>query len=370
MATPRKPYPDFPLTPRGDGRWQKKIAGRTHYFRGTAEEALAEYREMIEGRVGPRGRRVKDLLNELLTDKQRRVENGELSPRTWGTWKAGCDAVMEHFGPNRDVATIGPADFAALRPTLADGRGLVSLKNNINTVRGVFHFAYEAGVVDVPTRFGPAFSPPRKRALRAERAGGGDRTVTPAEFRALADAATDPFRAILLLGLNAAYGPTDCATLPASALDLAGGWAEYPRPKTESPRRAALWPETVDALAEAAEGRPRPRDGADAGLAFLTRQRGRWGGSRVSPRGTVVNYDQVSRRFRQLAEKAGVRRPGMTFYALRRTFRTVGDETLDQPACDLVMGHVSPGMAAVYRQRIGDDRLRAVAEHVRGWVGW
>jgi hypothetical protein len=55
---------------------------------------------------------------------------------------------------------------------------------------------------------------------------------------------------------------------------------------------------------------------------------------------------------------------------LRHTFETIAGETLDQPAIDLIMGHV-PGtndMAAVYRQRIGDDRLRRVADHVRSWV--
>ena len=32
------------------------------------------------------------------------------------------------------------------------------------------------------------------------------------------------------------------------------------------------------------------------------------------------------------------------------------------------MGHVATGMAAAYRERIGDDRLRHVVEHVRVWL--
>ena len=32
------------------------------------------------------------------------------------------------------------------------------------------------------------------------------------------------------------------------------------------------------------------------------------------------------------------------------------------------MGHSRDDMASVYRERIGDDRLRAVVEYVRKWL--
>jgi integrase len=56
------------------------------------------------------------------------------------------------------------------------------------------------------------------------------------------------------------------------------------------------------------------------------------------------------------------------FYALRHTFEAVGGETHDQVAVNAIMGHVDDSMAATYRERISDERLAAVAEHVRRWL--
>jgi ribosomal protein S14 len=55
------------------------------------------------------------------------------------------------------------------------------------------------------------------------------------------------------------------------------------------------------------------------------------------------------------------------FYTLRRTFRTIADESGDQHAVHLIMGHTLPGMSGVYVQRISSDRLRTVTEYVRAW---
>ena len=61
-------------------------------------------------------------------------------------------------------------------------------------------------------------------------------------------------------------------------------------------------------------------------------------------------------------------RKNLGFYTLRHTFLTIGEETRDFPAVQLVMGHSDNSMASHYRERIADDRLEAVAERVRKWV--
>ena len=56
------------------------------------------------------------------------------------------------------------------------------------------------------------------------------------------------------------------------------------------------------------------------------------------------------------------------FGALRHTFETIGGEAKDQVAVDHIMGHARDDMASVYRERISDERLRAVTDHVRAWL--
>ena len=61
-------------------------------------------------------------------------------------------------------------------------------------------------------------------------------------------------------------------------------------------------------------------------------------------------------------------RPGLNFYALRHTFETIGGESRDQPAVDHIMGHARDDMASVYREKISDERLRAVTDKVHAWL--
>jgi integrase len=168
---------------------------------------------------------------------------------------------------------------------------------------------------------------------------------------------------MVLLGVNAGFGNHDVASLPLSALDLDGGWVDFPRPKTGIARRCPLWPETVAAIREAVSKRPAPKDEADAGLSFLQPSGRRWVRNTEKSR-----TDNVSVQFGELLKKGGTYRDGIGFYTLRHVFRTVADAARDPVAIDLIMGHTDPSMGGHYRERVEDDRLRAVAEHVRAWL--
>jgi len=233
--------------------------------------------------------------------------------------------------------------------------GPTRLGNMVQSVRSVFKFAFESDLIDRPMRFGPSFRKPTKKVLRLQRAQRGVQLFTAAEIHKLLDAASVQMRAMILLAMNAGLGNTDCARLPLSALDLEQGWLDYPRVKTGIPRRCPLWPETVAAIRETLANRPEPKAAADAGLVFITKYGSAW------------VQTAVTHEVGKLLARLGIN-GHRNFYALRHTFRTEADASRDQPAVDHLMGHSRDDMASVYRERIGDDRLRAVAEHVRSWL--
>jgi integrase len=115
----------------------------------------------------------------------------------------------------------------------------------------------------------------------------------------------------------------------------------------------------VTAIREALAKRKEPKDKADAALVFVTK----YGESWVND----VADSPISKEMRKLLDATGIS-GCRNFYALRHTFRTVADETKDQPAVDCIMGYEVPHMSTVYRETISDGRLEAVAGKVREWL--
>jgi integrase len=367
---PAKPYPDFPLFPHAAGVWAKKIRGKMHYFGPWADPdgALKKYLEEKDAlhagrkpRPDPDALTVKDAANGFLNAKQALVDAGELTPRTWTEYKEVCDLLVAHLGKARLVADLDPTDFSALRNKLAKRWGPYRLAKAIQSVRCLFKHTYDAGLVPAPVRFGPGFARPAKKVMRLHRAKQGPKLFTAEEIRKFLAAAGVQLKAMVLLGVNCGFGNADVGLLPLSALDLDGGWVNYPRPKTGISRRCPLWPETVEAIREALPRRPAPKKEEHAGLAFLTSRGGCW------HTGTTDN--PLSHETWKLLKALGINGgKGLNFYALRHTFRTIADEARDQPAADAIMGHETQHMSAVYRETISDARLKAVTDHVRRWL--
>jgi integrase len=370
-AKPSKPHPDFPLFPHATGRWAKKVRGRLHYFGSWADPnaALQKWLDQKDDLLAGRAPRtgvsltLRELANHFLTAKRHLLDTGELSQRTFADYHATCERVIVHFGLNRYVEGILPADFDSLRASIGRTRGPVALGNEVQRVRTLFKYAHDAGLIEKIVRFGPSFKRPSRKMLRQARNASGPRMLEAAQIQALLGIAGLHMNAMILLGINCGFGNSDVGKLPMSNLDLTGGWANFPRPKTGIMRRCPLWNETLDALKAAIECRRQPKNHDHDDLVFITAQGHSW-----AKTATIDN--PVSRQMGKLLTALGIARPGLNFYALRHTFETIGGEAKDQVAVDHIMGHAPAGndMAAVYRERISDERLIAVTDHVRKWL--
>ena len=379
---PNKPYPDFPLTPHPGGKWQKKVRGTSRYFGrwgkvvdGTMtrvpgdgwQEALAEYKRVADdihaGRT-PRpdtaGLTVADLCNHFLTAKKHKLDAGEITPLTFAEYRSTTDRLVAAFGRTRRADDLRADDFAGYRADLAKRYGPVRLGNEVQKARTVFKFAAENGLLDRPAQFGGEFKKPSKKVLRLHRAKGGKKLLSAAEVRALIDAAGVPLKAMVLLGVNCGFGNSDVAALPLAAVDLEGGWATFPRPKTGVERRSKMWPETVAALRAAMAGRPAPKRLEAEPLVFVTKHGNPWGGGGAA--------HAVSQEFGKLLAAADLARPRLGFYTLRHTFRTAADAARDPNATRTIMGHTDDSIDATYTHGVDDARLAAVAAHVRAWL--
>jgi integrase len=367
-SKPAKPYPAFPLYPHAAGVWAKKIRGRTHYFGAwdDPDAALRLYMEQRDAlhagrtpRPDPEALTLKDVLNAFLNAKHEQVQHGEITLRTWLGYKEVANVVIAALGKKRLVIDLAPDDFMRLKSRMARRWGPVRLGNAIQNTRTIFKWGHEAGLFDHLVRFGPQFRRPTKKTLRIHRAQQGAKLFSAEEVRKLIDAAGQPLKAMILLGINCGLGNSDCGRLPRTALDLDGGWLDFPRPKTGIKRCCYLWPETIAALREALACRPAHKDPGDGRLVFVTKFGHCWH--------KATSESPIVKVFTILLSRLGIDR-GRGFYALRHTFRTIADEAKDQPAADLIMGHESPHMSTVYRERIGDERLKVVSEHVRNWL--
>ena len=363
---PDKPYPDFPLYPHNSGQWAKQIRNRTHYFgpwsnpQAALDKYLAQRDALLAGKTPETngdGLTIKELVNRFLNSKQLKVNVGELEQRTWDDYKTVTDRMITHFGAAHVVSSLTSSDFERFRVALAKTRGPVSLGNDITRARVVFKYAFDKELIDRPVRYGGSFSKPSRSVVRRARQEKGLRLFTPKQIRAMIGAASKPLKAMILLGVNCGFGNADCATLPMSKVDLRRGWIDFGRGKTGVFRKCRLWPETVKALEAVVIDRPR-----NAKLVFITSKGNTW--ERKN------NSDPISKETAKLLTDLKIKRPGLTFYAIRHTFQTIGEESGDRDATRFIMGHIpsADDMSAVYRERMAAKRLHAVALYVRRWV--
>jgi integrase len=349
------------------GRWAKKIRGKFHYFgRGSHNDALAEYERQADDLHAGRTPREEDdgltiylLCARFLSTKKHLRDTGELSPHTFNDYTLVCKLLLKVFGRQRPVADLRPNDFENLREHMAKNWGVVRVGNTINKTRIVFNYAYKNGLIDRPILYGEGFKRPSKKTLRKHRQEQGPKMFEAHEPRAMLEEATVPLRAMLYLGVMAGFGNSDIGNLPLCALDLEKGLINYPRAKTAIDRRIPLTSETIEALRDWLKVRPASAKEEHAGLVFLTSRGDSWA--------KETNDNPVSKETAKLLKACKLNRH-RNFYCCRHTFQTIGDECGDFLAVRRIMGHASNDIADTYRERVSDERLRYVVEHVRSWL--
>jgi integrase len=403
-----RPSSDYPLSPHGSGKWQKKINGETHYFGAWAkrvdgkleriegdgwQEALATYNRQADAlhagrtpRITADSLNVAELCNRFLTAKLRKMESRELSPRSFAEYRQATDLLISAFGKTRPVDDIAADDFESLRAGMAKRWGPARLGKFVILIRSIFNYAKENNLIDREVRFGSEFTKPGKATMRKHKEAGDKKLFAADEIRTILDALTGQemtvkkktgkvvkvqltpnpqLRAAVLLACNAGLGNTDISSLEFKHLDLRTKWLNFPRIKSGLPRRAPLWNETVEALNDAIARRRPHKSLTDANCVFTNRA-----GRRMVQATERSNQDYVSSQFRAVLRELGINgRRGIGFYSLRHSFATIGLQTTDRDAVRYLMGHAAHDMLSAYDETgPSDARLQAVVEHVRQWL--
>ena len=382
---PAKPRQDWPLTPSPNGHWVKKIRGRVYNF-GRWEEpdkALERYvqeRDYIQVNgcrpIDDGGIRLDNAV-ELFLKRQKNRRDGlvgkRISPRHFSNQVEVCGIILRTFTKSRSVLSLRPSDFIdKLYPKLSQKfdkeknvwvqREASSIVRNIANVKAFFNWLAKEGKVPHRINFGADFVPPAAKTSQDETKESDWKQFTAAETWKLIESASPNTKAMIWLALNAACNNSDCANLTKKAIDFHAGVLRWKRWKVRAKNSAKvrtipLWPETLAALREVDEKRPKPRYSTDANLFFLTRNRKQW--SQWSLSQEIFKLKKP--------EKLGINKPGIGFNSFRHVIETFGGT--DQVAIDWLMGHIDKSVAVRYRDGVPRERIQDVLVNVRRWLG-
>jgi integrase len=362
---PTKPSDDFPLTPHVRGGWSKGYKGRKHYIpQHDPWEALEEWKRRkdlidkgrnptVVSRVG--ATTVGEVATRFAQERMADRDAGRIKIGTYDDYAAAALEMVAEFGRDTLVAELTPDDFTRLYRRWHKRLKSHALARNVQAVRTLWKYADENGWVERRPRFGTLFKKPRPGKRKGK-------PLMPHDVKKLIAKATGQVKAMVLLGINAAYGAKDLSDLRRELVNLKDGLIVFPRPKMVErdaiDRAVTLWPETVKALRAVMADRP----GDD--LVFRTDKLKRpWVRTQVSRKGKVSHIDAVAQEFYKVCDAAKIARRG--FYELRHAFRTIADELETPHAVHRIMGQRLPGIAEVYVDRVEHDRLAKVTDYVR-----
>lgn len=405
------PHPSFPLSKHRNGQWCKHVWNRqksrseTFYFgavgddpqgkRALYDPAIGYFARMPAIETGTdRVMRINahdgenmtlgDLTKRYLQEVKNRVDAGELSLRTFDTYLRELRKYADFVGVGTIVQHLRPEHFSSYMKHLTQVRKLGNCaRRRVRTdISAMLKYGATNGWFPVvPTGSAWKSPPVDKAALRIARMRAGkpdysDRLVTGDELDKLLSRATPPFKAILLLMINAALGPADIGRLRWRHLDLEARRLAFPRPKTGVERKCYLWKKTCDALLALRTIKRFKAaivaKGPDAEV-FISKRGNAMYRESLRTKVVEVNSKTVTKtvgvkvenavsitvsRLIRLCELA----PGLRPYSLRHSAKTYAKASQDRDAINLMMGHQDRSVQAIYdHEEISWTRLRRVA---------
>ena len=343
------------LTLRADGRYTCKVAGKVEYFgreeaaaRQALRERLDQLARITNGEQIERPLSVGRLLNDFLAQSKASHDatgkpNADVLQRYQYVLNKFQAALIPDPKNVRLLADLREADFQRLAVVLnrkKDGTLYKPTTRQQYIVIGQMILKYAADRHWIePVLYRRALRGPTKTEKIAHLEERGELLFTAEQIKQLLDATEGPLHAAILLGINGAFGPTDCVKLTKRYIN--DGWLTFPRPKTGERRRCPLWPETVAALDEFF---PLGLTALDIWREFGALMTQLWGKGKFPA--------------------------GSGFYNLRRTFAVIASEVSPDHIIKKIMGHDdAQNMTGRYRQGVvSDDQLRAAVDHVRACV--
>jgi integrase len=366
---------DLPLCRHTSGQWCKKINGKFYYFGTDLEKALLSYSKSKENLRAGLGKiddspdlPLHELADLYYDHKKQQVAIGEFSDRSLQEVKKTLVRLCGVMGRTSDPASWNQDAYQRIKVKLLEpvsrkkgtgGRGAVqkrshvTVNGDIRRIKAFLNWLRNSKYLP-PAEPGCALSEFSSRITRLERHQSSSGPLPASHIRSILSKCNVYFLPVVYLGINGGMGVGDISRITLDQLeDLP--WLNCPRNKTGTPRRIYLWPETIKAIKASISRR---KESSHLSAALLTSHGTPW---------QHDSQDAGTQMFRKARIAAKLKKG--SFYDLRRTFQTVGDETMDFPAVSFCMGHTpsASDMSSRYRQ-VSDERIKKVCLHIRSWL--
>ncbi len=360
-----------------------------------AEQRQAEEQRLAKLEAEATGElRLIQLCNWFLDFKRKKVKSGQRAPTSYSDWTLGTRVLLEVFGKNKVVVigqnkandSFGPTDFARLREwTVEEGYAPGTIRKILSLTKQIFKLAWKAELIEREPNYGHDFEPPTKKEVKKYKAQGGKRMFTHEEILLLMDGGwitgkqgeqvfvkpSTQMRCMILLGINCAFKNTDIGELSLKHIDLKAGLIRFPRTKTWTERECPLWPETIQAIADVMNERPKTK----LSNLFITKYGNPWTSAELVPMADsdgmkLKANDAVKLQFGKLLKAFHINgRRGLGFSVLRRNFDTIGLQLPDRDGVKAIMGQEIQDISEEYNEEMVPlARRLVVVNHVRQWL--